>query len=91
MSPRLEREYLKDGSFIELSLDIIDPDFWRPHGFRYRLAWIQNGECRILFDNHHGKTDHVHIEDMEYSYHFEGVHQLIADFLSEIKKLGGPV
>ena len=48
MSPKLRRQSLPDGSFIEISVDRIEPDIWRPHGVRYRAAWIQNGECRIL-------------------------------------------
>ena len=35
--------HLSDGSFIEGSIEAITPDRWRPHGVRYRLAWIQEG------------------------------------------------
>ena len=89
MSPKLRRETLSDGSFIEVSLDVIKIDQWRLHGFKYRVAWIQNDECRILFDNHHGKPDHFHVDECEFTYHFESIEQLFIDFLNEIKKLGG--
>lgn len=89
MSPRLERLPLPDGSFIESSIDRIAPDRWRSHGVKYRLAWIQDGECRVLFDNHHGKGDHIHIDGKEYPYAFISVEQLSRDFETEVRKLGG--
>ena len=89
MSPKFERQYLTDGSFVERAIDAIKPDKWRPHGFRYRLAWIQGGECRVLFDNHHGKIDHFHVDDEEKSYQFKSLDQLMDDFYFEIRKPGG--
>lgn len=40
MSPKLARRELSDGSFIEIALDRIPQDRWRPHGIRYRFAWV---------------------------------------------------
>ena len=91
MSPRLEREALSDGSFIDGSIELIQPDRWRPHGVHYRLAWVQHSVCRTLFDNHYGKEDHYHVDGVERKYHFVSVDQLSEDFLTEIRKLGGPV
>jgi hypothetical protein len=91
MSPRETRRYLSDGSFVDRVLESIKPDRWRPHGVRYRYAWIQNGECRVLFDNHHGKGDHLHIDGEEKPYKFSDHGQLLDDFYSEIRKLGGAI
>lgn len=91
MSPKLSRQYLTDGSFIERAVDAIEPDQWRPHGYRYRFAWIQKGICRVLFDNHHGKQDHCHIDGKEKLFRFTGIEQLLNQFYSEIRKLGGPL
>ncbi len=91
MSPRLNRIKLSDGSFVDSSIEHIAPDRWRPHGVRYRFAWVQNGRCRVLFDNHHGKGDHCHIEGVECLYHFTTAERLFADFLDAIRRLGGPV
>lgn len=88
MSPKLARRDLPDGSFVEIAIDEIKPDRWRPHGVRYRFAW-EKGKCRVLFDNHHGKTDHCHIDDAEKSYKFESVERLYDDFAAEVRKLGG--
>ena len=84
-----KRVYLLDLSFIEWSLAEIKPDRWRPHGVRYRMAWIQNGICRVLFDNHHGKGDHMHLDGVERPYSFISFAKLREDFEREVRKLGG--
>lgn len=88
MSPKFARRKLLDGSFIDFSIDKIKPDEWRPHGYRYRLAWIWDDECLVLFDNHHGKSDHFHIGEFEFPYEFISINQLIEDFDDLVKKLG---
>jgi hypothetical protein len=55
------------------------------------MAWIQNGVCRVLFDNHHGKGDHAHIDGVEKVYVFESFVKLKEDFEREVRKLGGSV
>ena len=83
------RTALVDGSYVDWLITRIRADKWRPHGIRYRIAWIQKGECRILFDNHHGKRDHCHIDGIERAYEFTSAEQLWADFRAEVRKLGG--
>lgn len=90
MSPKLERTDLPDGSSVDASIERIAPDRWRPHGVRYRLAWVQDGRCRVLFDNHHGKQDHCHVDDKEFPYTFTTVERLARDFAELVGKLGGP-
>lgn len=58
---------------------------------RYRLAWVQSGVCRVLFDNHHGKQDHQYVDGVESPYDFTTIHQLRLDFEREVRKLGGPL
>jgi hypothetical protein len=89
MSPKFARRYLSDGSFVEISFYPIEPDFWRPHGIRYRFAWIQSGRCRVLFDNHHGKRDHIHIDSKELPYEFVDLDVLNNDFEKCIQELWG--
>lgn len=90
MSPRLNRVEFHDGSYFDLAIDSIKPDKWRPHGVRYRMAWIQDDRCRVLFDNHHGKEDHFHIDGQEFQYTFISVEQLARDFADQVRKMGGP-
>ena len=89
VSPKLPRRYIDENSFLEMAYYEVEPDQFRPHDWRFRLAWIQNGNCRVLFDNHFGKADHYHIDGEEFPYIFSNLDQLIADFMDHIKKLGG--
>lgn len=85
------RTTLADGSYIDWSIVRVRPDKWRPHGIRYRIAWIQDDVCRVLFDNHHGKCDHCHIDGSETAYGFTTVEQLWTDFSMLVKLLGGVI
>lgn len=85
------RTILKDGSFVDWSIVRIEMDQWRPHGIKYRIAWIQKGRCRVLFDNHHGKRDHSHVDGFEMTYEFLTVDQLWTDFSAQIELLGGSI
>ena len=91
MGPKLPRQILDEDNFLEIAYYETEPDQWRPHGVRYRLAWIQKGVCRVLFDNHYGKADHFHVDGKETQYVFSTVYQLRLDFINLIKELGGPV
>ena len=83
------RRDLPDGSIIDIAVDEIPPDRWRPHGVRYWFAWIEKGKRRILFDNHHGTQDHCHSDDAENPYQFVSIEKLYDDFTAEIRNLGG--
>lgn len=87
----MSRKRLADSSFVDASVEIIKPDRWRPHGVRYRIAWIQGGRCRVLFDNHHGKADHFHVDGAEHEYNFQGIAQLFEDFDQLVAMLGGRI
>jgi hypothetical protein len=50
---------------------------------------MTNEMMRVLFDNHHGKTDHMHLDDLESEYEFVSVKQLWEDFYLQIKNSGG--
>ncbi len=89
MSPKFARQILEDGSFIEISIFEIKLDRWRPHGVKYRLAWVKNEKVKVLFDNHHGKADHYHIDGDEFEYQFSTVKKLRLDFEKLVIKLGG--
>ena len=86
MSPVVKRRRLQDGSFIEGMIESIPKDRWRPHGVRYRLAWVQNGICRVLFDNHYGKEDHLHVDGAEQRYHFINEETLWQDFMNLVSE-----
>ena len=57
------------------------------HPYKYRLAYIVDGECIIRFDNEAGKGDHRHIRGREYNYRFQSLEKLLADFQAEVRRL----
>lgn len=59
----------------------------RPHGLKYSLYYGRNGVRLVGYDNEQGKGDHRHYCDREERYAFTSVEQLIADFLSDVRKL----
>ena len=87
----MPRRYLDENNFLEIAYYKIEADAERPHGWRYRLAWVQSGVCRVLFDNHYGKADHYHVDGTEYPYEFVGVDKLIEDFTELVRCFGGPI
>jgi hypothetical protein len=59
-----------------------------PDGIRYRLAFVPGGkgEPAVLYDNHHPKGHHKHVDGQESAYEFAGVDRLLADFQDDIRR-----
>jgi hypothetical protein len=58
----------------------------KPHGYRYSLAYIVDGERVIGCDNGEGKGDHRHFMSREEPYLFESIDRLIDDFLEDVRR-----
>ena len=56
-----------------------------PHPFKYRLAFVADGICRMRYDNEAGKGNHKHIGSEEHPYVFESVEKLLQDFEADMK------
>ena len=56
------------------------------HSFKYRLAYIVDGECVLRFDNEAGKGDHRHFGSKEGHYSFSTPEKLIAEFQRDIAR-----
>ena len=56
------------------------------HSFKYRLAYVVNGECVIRYDNESGKGDHVHFAGREWQYRFVSPERLVSDFRAQIER-----
>ena len=56
------------------------------HAFKYRLAYVVDGQCVLRYDNESGKGDHWHVGDREARYVFSDPRQLMADFFDEISR-----
>ena len=56
------------------------------HGFKYRMAYVVDGECVLRYDNEAGKGDHRHFRGKERAYAFTGPDELIAAFQADIAR-----
>jgi hypothetical protein len=73
--------------FAELVLwQVPQPLAGSRHSFKYRLAYVVNGECVLRYDNEAGKGDHRHWGGKELHYRFSGPEKLLADFQRDIER-----
>ena len=56
------------------------------HEFKYRMAYVVNGECVLRYDNETGKGDHRHFSGKETVYRFTSPERLLADFQKDIAR-----
>lgn len=56
------------------------------HTYKYRLAYVVDGECVLRYDNETGKGDHRHLGATESGYAFSTLAQLLADFAADIER-----
>jgi hypothetical protein len=56
------------------------------HSYKYRLAFVVNGQCVLRYDNEAGKGDHRHLGEVESLYRFTTPEQLVSDFFSDIER-----
>lgn len=55
------------------------------HPYKYRLVYVVEGKRMVGYDNERGKGDHKHLGDREENYLFVNPHQLMADFMDDVK------
>lgn len=84
-----ERRVLEVG-FIEVIVwGLPEPLSGSTHSFKYRLAYVVEGECVLRYDNESGKGDHRHMGGKETTYVFISVDQLLDDFLADVARWKG--
>ena len=80
-----DRVVQTERSFAELIVwKVPQPLLGSMHPFKYRLAFVVNGQCVLRYDNEAGKGDHRHIGDVENAYVFTTAAQLLADFWQDV-------
>jgi Family of unknown function (DUF6516) len=57
------------------------------HLFKYRLAYILNGDRLLGYDNERGKGDHRHCRGEEFPLAFVSVDSLLEAFILEVELL----
>ena len=76
-----------ESSFAELVLwRVPNPLAGWSHSFKYRLAYVVDGEGVLRFDNEAGKGDHRYFGGKEGHYAFSTPEKLIADFQRDIAR-----
>jgi hypothetical protein len=82
-----QRIVYTEKSFAELVLwRVPEPLAGSNHGFKYRLAYVVDGECVLRYDNEASKGDHRHFGGKESNYAFSTPEKLIADFQRDIAR-----
>lgn len=74
------------GNTVEIRLWAVPPTKDKPHGFKYSLVYIANGQRVVGYDNGEQQGDHRHYGDRQEEYAFTGIRQLAADFLADVEK-----
>ncbi len=79
-----------DGAIVEQTIwQLPVRTIERAHGLKYSLFYGRDGNRMIGYDNEHGKGDHRHYREEEEEYQFTTVEQLMADFMTDVKKERG--
>ncbi len=85
-----ERLWLTDDLMVEVVVwRVPEPVPGSSHGFKYRLALVEEGLCVLRYDNEAGKGDHKHIGDDEVPYRFIDLNRLQADFRADVQAWRG--
>jgi hypothetical protein len=82
-----QRLILGETAFAEIVIwQLETPLTGSTHSYKYRLAYVVNGECVLRYDNEAGKGNHLHLNHQEMHYHFVSIEQLIDNFFAQIKQ-----
>lgn len=73
-----------NGSIIEIKIWRVSVSEHAPHGFKYSLVYVVNGDRVVGYDNERGKGDHRHFLNIETPYAFKDVAILFRDFKADI-------
>jgi len=78
---RHEKFIVRRRYVVEISVHQVPKSERYEDGLKWGLICLdQVTGRRVLMDNHHPKGSHIHIDDDEMPYDFQGLDQLVADF-----------
>ena len=82
-----QKSKIHDHYVLELEIFEIEDPVRYPDRIKYSLICLNSktGQ-KVLFDNHHPKGHHLHLDNRERPYHFRSVPTLMADFVALISK-----
>ncbi len=85
---------LQDGRVIQRKIwQLPQAEADRLHGLKYRLYCGRDGQTIVRYDNESGKGDHRHVgvPELETSYKFTSLVQLLKDFALDVERLSGEI
>ena len=76
------KDYLHEERYVLEQKIYAVEDFEKfPDGVKYSLILVaQKTDKKVLRDNHHPKSHHIHLGDKEFEYEFINEQKLIEDF-----------
>jgi hypothetical protein len=81
------RIVLATDAFAEIAVWLVpQPVPPSEHPYKYRLAYVVEGQCVLRYDNERGKGDHRHFGAEESLYSFSNPDQLMIDFNADITR-----
>jgi hypothetical protein len=81
------RVSISELAFVEIVIwHVPEPLKGSSHGYKYRLAYVEDGECVIRYDNEAGKGDHLHRDGAELPYRFIDIGGLLSDFRRDVER-----
>jgi hypothetical protein len=81
------RLVLAVNAFVEIAVwRVPQPVPPSTHFFKYRLAYVVDGECVLRYDNERGQGDHRHVGAETSPYTFTTPDQLMNDFSADIAR-----
>jgi len=83
----LRKRVYPDGDIVEIRSWHVARTPDKPHGFKYSLVYIREGNRIIGYDNAERKGDHRHYRDKIYPYEFKGIDKLFEDFLNDVRRV----
>jgi len=80
-----ERHIVSENAFVEMVVWRVPlPLSGSSHDFKYRLAFVVDGQCVVRYDNEAGKGDHKHLGEEEMPYVFTTPQALLDDFWNDV-------
>jgi len=81
----LHTKYVDEvGGIIEMKAYQVPRTASAPHGYKYSLVYILNGERLVGYDNHEQQGDHRHRRGEIFPYTFTSIDRLVDDFLHDL-------
>lgn len=82
------RTVINDKTYFEVVLwHLPNPVPGSTHPFKYRLAFVVNGECVLRYDNERGKGDHRHLDNREEAIEFTSLEALYDAFQADMERM----